>query len=164
MLKRVLADVASWPVDRSVVVLGPDAEEILAGMDLDECVFVVDEEWTEGGAAPLRAGLDVLARDPGVEAAVIVPGDLPGIPPDVVAALIDRWRETPRRAVAPVYRYAVGWPVVAGRELFGRLLGLEGDVDLLGNLARHEGIETVHVDRLAPRRVTAASELPTRRR
>ena len=62
LIDRVLADVSGWPVDDAVVVLGPDAEEILQSMAPTDATVVIDLEWSEGSAASLRVGLDVVMR------------------------------------------------------------------------------------------------------
>ncbi len=164
LLGRVLESVRSWPVEGIVVVVGPDAEEILERVDLTGVTVVLDEGWEEGSASPLRAGMDTVWRESTAPAVVVLPGDVLDVPASVVAALVDRWRSVPRSGVAPRYRYATGWPVVVGRELIPDLLGVEGEVDLPSWLASHEGLELVHVDRAAPRRVRTVDDLPLRRR
>jgi len=164
LLGRVLESVRSWPVDEIVVVVGPDAEEILERVDVTDAIVVVDEGWEEGSASPLRAGMDTVWRESTAPAVVVLPGDVLDVPASVVAALVERWRSVPRSGVAPRYRYAAGWPVVVGRELLPDLLGVEGEVDLPALLASHAGLELVHVDRAAPRRVRTIDDLPLRRR
>jgi len=164
LLRRVLDDVWSWPVGDVVVVLGPDAEQILESVSMGPATVVIDEGWQEGAAAPLRAGLDTIWRGGDVEPIVIAHGDQPGIGPELVARLLERWRADPRAAVVPEYRFAAGWPVIVGASIVPRLLGLEDGVDLVADLAGHEGLATVHVDRLEPPRILDVEDLPTRRR
>jgi len=164
LLLRVLADVTTWPVDEVVVVLGAEAERILGALEGMEVTVVVDEEWPEGMAAPLRAGLDTIWRQGRARRVVLAHGDQPGIDAGVVAALLAEHR-SPETIVAPKYRYALGWPIVVGRDRFPRLMSLEGDVDLLEVLtSHHEPLVEVWMDRLAPARVRTPEDLPSPRR
>ena len=49
-------------LDRIVVVLGADAEDVRRGADLSGTEIVVADEWGEGIAASLRAGVAALAE------------------------------------------------------------------------------------------------------
>ena len=65
----------------------------------------------------------------------------------------------------PKYRYARGYPVVIGADLQYRLMGVEGDVDLVEFLGSHdEGVTEVWFDRLPQTRIETADDLPVRRR
>ena len=55
MLERVVADASMWPVDEVIVVLGADADAIEDACDLTQVSLVIDPEWAEGSASPLRA-------------------------------------------------------------------------------------------------------------
>ena len=79
LIDGVLADVSDWPVDDTVVVLGPDAEDILLAMAPADATVVIDLEWREGTAASLRVGLDVVLRGPATDLVVIAPADQLGI-------------------------------------------------------------------------------------
>lgn len=163
LLESVVDDVRTWPVDDVVVVLGPDDERVAETADLGDALLVMDPEWREGLAASLRVGLDTLMRERGTDTAILVRGDQPGIGADVVARLVEAHHEVGGLAAVPKYRYARGWPVVLGRDLWERFLGLEGDVDVLAVLEAHpDGVSEVWFDRLAPARVMSASDLPSR--
>jgi CTP:molybdopterin cytidylyltransferase MocA len=161
MIERVLADVATWPVDEVVVVLGPDAEEIVATADLGEATIVIDPEWEEGLAASLRVGIDVLSRGPEADQLVIGLADQPGVDGDIVAALLERG--APHRAVVPKYRYRRGWPVLVSSDLGDLLLRMEGPVDVHDVLESHirdVEVEEVWFDRLEPDRLRSPEDLP----
>ena len=162
MIERVVADAAAWPVDEVVVVLGPDADEIIESTDLGEATIVIDPEWEEGIAASLRVGIDVVRRQPAADCLIIGLGDQPGISVDLVVDLLERSRS--QRAVVPKYRYRRGWPVVVYHELWDRLLGFEGPVDLHDMLESHSGdVAEVWVDTLEPPRLLHPSDFPARR-
>ena len=158
LIDRVLADVSSWPVDDAVVVLGPDAEEILESMASTDATVVIDLEWSEGSAASLRVGLDVVVRGPATDLVVIVPADQPGIGADDVEALIEAAEGA--TAAVPKYRYRRGFPVVLARSMWERLLGSEGDLDVLDLLGSHpEGVREVWFDHLASPRDRSPADI-----
>lgn len=123
LLEHALEAVAAAPVDRRVVVLGAGAEEVLAGADLHGVRAVVCEDWAEGQAASLRAGLAALE---GVEAAVVVLGDQPRVSARAIARVLAA-RAEGVAAVRAEYAGVPGHPIVLERALFAPLAALEGD-------------------------------------
>lgn len=161
MLQHVVNDAAQWPVDEVIVVLGPDADQIIDSIDFMELTVVVDAEWEEGSASPLRAALDLASRDRSVRRCVVAKGDQPGVSADMIAALLDAPVGADADAIVPKYRYSVGWPVVLNVSLWEHLLGGEGSVDLLDVIASHSGpVEEVWFDYLAPTRYEVPDDLP----
>jgi CTP:molybdopterin cytidylyltransferase MocA len=161
LLEQVAAAVAGWGASPVVVVLGAHAEEILERVNLDEALVVVNPEWEEGLASSLRVGFDVLARRREVERAFVVLADQPRIPPDVPPALLAAAAESGRPAVVPVYRYQRGNPVLVGRELWERLMSLEGDAGAAGLLRAHPAwVQEVRFDHPAPADIDTPTDLP----
>ena len=162
VIDRAIADASSWPVDEVIVVLGPDAEEVAARIVPNDATIVIDPDWEEGSAASLRVGLDVVVRGPSTDLVVIARADQIGVRPQDVAALIDAAGDA--TAAVPKYRYRRGTPIVLARELWERLLGLEGDVDLLGVLETHpDGVEEVWFDHLEAPRLEHPGDADVRR-
>jgi molybdenum cofactor cytidylyltransferase len=160
LIEVVVAEARAWPVDDIVVVLGSHAEDVLDGADLDRATVVIDPEWSEGSASPLRAGLDTITRSGEFETAVLAHGDQPGVPSEVVRVLLRTQREQKAAAAFPRYRYAPGWPIVVHDELWPWLLGLEGNPELLDLLRSHpRGAEEVWLDRLASPRIDREDDL-----
>jgi CTP:molybdopterin cytidylyltransferase MocA len=161
LLDRVVADVRTWPVEAIYVVLGSHAEEVSETCDLDGVTVVIDPEWDEGGAAPLRVVLDLVSRDRSIRRVVIARGDQPGVPADVVRSLIEEADDSGASAVVPKYRYARGWPVMVGNDLWDVFLRLEGKVDVHDVLASHSvTVSEVWIDRLSPTVIETPDELP----
>lgn len=165
LLAAVVSDAVSWPVDEVIVVLGSDAEAIEAGVDLSQVSVLVDPQWAEGMASPMRASLDLISRDRSVSHVLVARGDQPGITADAVDRIITAARDERADAVVPKYRYALGWPVIVSRRLWDVFLGLEGDIDMHGLVATHASTTTeVWFDRLSPIVVDGVDDLPSARR
>ncbi|MFP5365107.1 MAG: NTP transferase domain-containing protein [Thermoleophilia bacterium] len=127
LLEHALHAVEAVPlIDRIVVVLGARADEIRAGVDLGHAEPVVCENWADGQSASLRCGIDAVAD---ADAAVLTLGDMPRITPAVIAAFAQLGVEYGSRARGrAVYDGMPGHPVVLGREYFGQIAALRGDV------------------------------------
>lgn len=136
-------------VDEVVVVRGPDpatVEPALAGLEVR---FAVNPRPEEGQGSSIAVG--VAALPPGTRAALIVLGDQPRVPPEVVPALLEAWRRTGRPVVAPLYRGVPGPPVLFAAEVFGELRALTGDAGARRVVeARPERVERVAIDAPTP--------------
>jgi len=161
LLQHVVDDAAEWPVDEVVVALGSGADELVEAIDFGRCTVIMDPEWAEGSASPLRAALDLVSRDRTTRRCVVARGDQPGIDGATVGTLIDMASETSADAVLPKYRYAVGWPIVLDYSIWDHLMGGEGAVDLHDVVASHSGaVEVVWYDHLSPPIYDRPDDLP----
>lgn len=160
LIDHVLSGIRAWPVEPGVVVLGADAEAVLDRADLSGFTVVIDPEWEEGQAAPLRAGIDEMSRHADISSLVLTAADIPGIDRDLVGDLVAAHGTHQRSVTAPKYRYARGWPLVVRHDLWPRLLGLEDDSGIDSLLATHDTwVEELQVDALAPRTVATPDDL-----
>lgn len=143
LLEHVLAAVAAVPaVEKFVLVLGARADEIRDRIDPHGAEILVCDDWAEGQAASLRAGLAAVSD---LEAALILLGDQPGITPaalEAVLALYDGSR--PLRAV---YDGEPGHPVLMPRALMRQAMELTGDAGAR-ELLEQAGVRRVEVGHL----------------
>jgi molybdenum cofactor cytidylyltransferase len=109
-------------LERVVVVLGAHADEIRSRVDFGRAVPIVCENWHEGQAASLRAGVAALGS---VDAVVVTLGDQPRITPEVIALALDRFDGS--RPVRTTYGGAPGHPVVLPGWMIPKVMELEGD-------------------------------------
>jgi CTP:molybdopterin cytidylyltransferase MocA len=149
LLPAVLDRLAQSSVDEIVVVAGAHRLELPDGLRtparLVEC-----EDWAAGPGASLRCGLAALAED--VDAAVVVLADGPGLSPEAVTRVVDRWEQSGDLAAAS-YAGRRGHPLVLGRDGWADVpdvglrarparlvpcddLGAPGDVDVPDDLER----------------------------
>lgn len=151
MLQRVVDETSDWPVDEVVVVLGSDGETIVESISFGDATVLIDPEWGEGGASPLRAALDMISRTGDSSVVVLARGDQPGIDAQLVGDLVEKAADSHADAVVPKFRYATSWPVVLSPALWTHFLGLEDSVDVHSVIKTHAAsVEEVWVDRIAP--------------
>jgi CTP:molybdopterin cytidylyltransferase MocA len=132
-------------LDRVVVVLGAVAEEVAAAVKFASAEPVVCRSWQEGMAASLRCGVEEL---PDADWAVVTLGDMPGVTPEAIEAVIAEC-DPEFDAVRAEYGGRGGHPVALSRALLDRVPTLEGDVgarDLLTG-ARVRAVEALHLAR-----------------
>ena len=120
LLEHALAAMSG--LDRVVVVLGAHADEIRARVDFGRADAIVCEDWREGQAASLRAGLSALGE---VDAVVVTLGDQPRMTPEVIAFAISQFDGA--RPVRATYRGRPGHPVVLPAAMIPDAMEIEGD-------------------------------------
>ena len=119
MLERVVTTVAAAGLDDLVVVLGARAEQVRAAIELGEARVVVCPNWSDGQAASLRCGLDALS--PGIDAAMVVLGDGPGLVPAALERLREAHLQRPQSVLAADYGEGRSHPVVLPRTVWRSL-------------------------------------------
>ena len=123
MLQHSLGILAGSPVRRRIVVLGAEAERVLAEVDLLGAEHVVCEDWECGQARSLAAGLAAAGQ---AEAALILLGDQPLVSVAAVERVLAA-RRPGAVAVRATYGAVPGHPVVLEAALFADAIALEGD-------------------------------------
>ncbi len=143
-----------------VVVIGPRGEDVVGSFEHGETLLILNDDFEEGRASSLRAGLDTMWRVAEIETAVIIELERPAVTPEAVAAVAAAARTPQRPMTLLKYRYARGGPVAVDRSLWPRLMGLEGDVDLLDLAAAHpDWTEEVRVEQGRPARIRTPDDL-----
>jgi molybdenum cofactor cytidylyltransferase len=138
LIGHVMGALLSVPrVRRRAVVLGAHADEIRARVDLEDFEEVVCEDWAEGMAASLRAGVRALAD---CDAVVVLLADHPGVNAHVIAQVVEEV-ERGAPAARAVYDGAPGHPVAIASSLFDAVLALEGDTGARDLLAEARAIQ-----------------------
>jgi molybdenum cofactor cytidylyltransferase len=126
-------DTMNAALERTVVVLGHDADAIRARIDFGGATVVLCEDWAQGQGFSLRAGVAAaLAGD--ADAVVITLGDQPFITPRVITGALLRLDGFD--AVRALYDGEPGHPVVLSRPVMDAVGELEGDAGARELLAR----------------------------
>jgi CTP:molybdopterin cytidylyltransferase MocA len=122
LLEHSLLAMGDSPVDRVLVVLGANADEIMDRIDLHGAEPLICPRWEKGQAASLACGLAELA---GCEAVVVTLGDQPRIAPEAIHRVISARGDAP--AARATYGGEPGHPVLLERQLFEPLRDVCGD-------------------------------------
>lgn len=106
---------------RVAVVLGADAVRIAPVLPRGDprSIACLNEGWQRGSFSSLQVGLTALEECP--RGALVLPVDVPGVPPELMADLVPRGADVPD-AVVPVYEGRGGHPVWLAPTLITRVL------------------------------------------
>jgi CTP:molybdopterin cytidylyltransferase MocA len=144
-------DAMNAALERTVVVLGHDADAIRARIDFGDASVVVCEDWAQGQAFSLRAGVAALAD---ADAVAITLGDQPFITPRAITGALLQLEG--HDAVRALYAGVPGHPVVLSRTVMDAASELEGDAGARELLARFR------VNRWEAGRLASAVDVDTR--
>jgi len=141
-----------------VVVTGRETAAVrdaLAGLTVR---FAENPAPESGQSSSIAVGIGALS--PTTRAALIVLGDQPRTPPNVVPALLAARDRTGKVVIVPVYRGVRGTPVLFGAEVFAELRALTGDAGARAIVAaRPERVEAIEVNSPMPVDVDTPEDL-----
>jgi molybdenum cofactor cytidylyltransferase len=136
ILQHVLDRLETSGLHDVVVVVGDDARDFDGAIDWGAARQVVNPEPDEGLSSSLKVGIGALHAD--ADAALIVLGDQPRLPPRAIRALLDAEATAGRPIVVPVYGDGAGRnPVLVRRAAFGLVDETSGDRGLGPFLEAH---------------------------
>jgi molybdenum cofactor cytidylyltransferase len=112
-------------LDPVVAVLGAYSHEVEVALADLPVSLAQNSHWAEGQSTSARAGLAALPPNAG--AAVFLLADQPQVPPELIAALVERRSLTGHPLIAPLVDGRRGNPVLFGWETFAEFVNLSGD-------------------------------------
>lgn len=127
LVRHAARTLLSADLSEVVAVLGYEADAVGATLGDLGVRTVRNPEYEEGLSTSVVRGVEA-ARDLGADAAVFLPGDMPGVDPATVGLLVEAHRAGLGTALAAAHEGRRGNPVLFDEEHFGALLKLEGDV------------------------------------
>ena len=108
-----------------VVVLGHGAEKARRELDGLPCLTAINPDYEQGINSSLKAGVSGLPAEAG--AAMVMLADMPFVTPEMIAAMIDRYRATEAPLVISDYEGVNAPPMLYDRSLFAELLAMTGE-------------------------------------
>jgi molybdenum cofactor cytidylyltransferase len=145
LVEIILGNVRGADVADVVLVLGFGAEAIRRAVALEDVKVIVNQDYEQGMASSLGAGLAAL--DPTTDAALIVLGDQPSVRPETLNRMIERYQRSDAQILVPMYQGFRGNPVLLDRSVFPEVMALKGDIGCRAVFGNHQdGIVKVMVD------------------
>ncbi len=120
-----------------VVVLGYEAERAAAELAGLGCRTVINPDYENGITSSLHAGITALPGETG--AVVVMLADMPHVGPEMIAALISRYRNDRVSLVISDYEGVDAPPMLYDRSLFSELLTMTGGGCGRQVVKRHRG-------------------------
>jgi molybdenum cofactor cytidylyltransferase len=120
-----------------IVVTGQDADRVCAAVAGLPVQVVFNSEFATGLSSSMRQGIAALPA--GIDAALFLLADQPGVTPEVLQALVKAHRKTLAPIVLPTYQGRRGNPVLFDVSVFHELTQIEGDVGGRVLLEKHAG-------------------------
>lgn len=109
------------------VVLGSQAEEIKAGINIPETDIVINPDYEKGMLSSFQAGLVALQKK-APEAVILCPVDHPNISVSLIELIIGNFHSSKAEIIIPTRGGRRGHPVLFAGSLFGELLSAPLDV------------------------------------
>jgi len=125
IIRHAVERVISAGIRHVIVVAGPDHEGLARALDGLPVRFVVNPAPEAGQGSSV--GVGVRALPPGTTAVLIALGDQPGVPTEVIPALLAALKTPAKAIAAPRYADGLGNPVLFAASVFPELLVLAGD-------------------------------------
>jgi CTP:molybdopterin cytidylyltransferase MocA len=122
-------------VDGTIVVLGADKEKVRKTLQSYPVSFAVNKDFRHGMLSSIQAGFESLPGEAG--AVVVMLGDQPAVPSEVIDGLVSGYRENGRGIVIPVYGKRRGHPILIEAGYRSEILGLDPDVGLRQLIQSH---------------------------
>lgn len=109
-----------------VVVLGWNPKVIKSGFDADKIPSVTNENWQEGMASSMQAGLRFLLEKENPDQVILMLCDQPFVDSKLLDRLILEKKKTGKGIVACAYSEVLGVPALFDRSYFEKILSLKG--------------------------------------
>jgi len=136
IVRRAVRAAAGGGVDQVVVVLGHEEPRVRAELEGLPCTPIVNPDHAEGAGTSVRTGVSQVAA--GADAIVVVLADMPFVTAEMIATLVQRYRETGAPLVASHYGDVQAPPTLYDRSLFEELLAIPGERCAKQVVRRHE--------------------------
>lgn len=126
LIQKAIEEAQKSKADALVVVLGWNSELIKSGFDSEKIPFVINENWEEGMASSMQAGLNFLMENEQPDQVILILVDQPFVDANLLIRLILEKERTGKGIVACAYSETLGVPAIFDQKYFEELLMLKG--------------------------------------
>jgi molybdenum cofactor cytidylyltransferase len=129
LLRRAIRCAQEAGASPVFVVLGAHRERIESAIDFDAAMIVVNEDWEEGLASSIRAGVGAAEKTAaGAAGLLLMTCDQPRVTAEHLRRMIEKFdTQSELILIASTYAGVRGIPAIFPREAEGSLLALRGD-------------------------------------
>ncbi|MCX6329870.1 MAG: nucleotidyltransferase family protein [Bacteroidia bacterium] len=110
IIEKVIENVTDSEVDKTLVVLGSDKDDILKIISHLPVMHCYNENYKQGMLSSVKCGFRFLPQK--FRAALVFLGDQPMIEPDVINMVISAYRTSAKGIIIPVFRNKHGHPLL----------------------------------------------------
>jgi CTP:molybdopterin cytidylyltransferase MocA len=121
-IERIVTALKGSGLERIVVVLGSNADELRCKIEHLPVEIVVNADYQRGQLSSLQTAIRHLASDPHCDGMLVHLVDHPYIEPNLVRAMLQRFADGQKLILVPRHRGKRGHPVIFSRALFTELL------------------------------------------
>lgn len=143
MIEKVIENVTDSEVDRTLVVVGCNKDEIMGVIDHLPVSYCYNEKYTQGMLSSVKTGFRSLPEI--FDAALVFQGDQPMISTEAVNIVIKAFRQSHQGIVIPVFQKRRGHPLLVSYKYREAIENLEEQEGLRG-LARKFPEDVLEVD------------------
>jgi molybdenum cofactor cytidylyltransferase len=123
-LELIVQTLREGGLERIVVVLGHQAEDIQRQVEIEPAQVVINPDYRSGQTSSLQVGLRALMADE-LEAVLLCLVDHPAVSGETVRRIVAAFRQGGAPVVIPTYHARRGHPVLIGRQVLDELLALD---------------------------------------
>lgn len=146
LLQHVVNEIRSSGIDELVVVLGANKEEIELRIEFEGVHSVFNDQWGQGMASSIVAGLKhLLLEAPEMRGVLIALSDQPLLDKSDFKNLVNKHLDTKGKIISSYYEGGPGVPVLFDRVYFNDLLDLSGERGARVLLREHKS-DVIQVD------------------
>jgi molybdenum cofactor cytidylyltransferase len=125
-LERIVQTLREGGLDRLLVVLGHQAEDVQRQVKIEPAQVVINPDYRSGQTSSFQAGLRALLADD-LGAVLLCLVDHPAVCAETVRRIVAAFRQSSAPVVIPTYHGRRGHPVLIARQVFEELLALPCD-------------------------------------
>jgi CTP:molybdopterin cytidylyltransferase MocA len=144
-IERIVGALKQGGIERSVVVLGFDAEEMRRQINHLPVEILVNPDYQLGQLSSLQVAVRYLERDRDCLGMMVHLVDHPYINPQLVKLMLQRFDPSTHSIVVPRHQGKRGHPVIFSRKLFGELLAAPMDQGAKAVVNAHR-VDTLEID------------------
>ena len=144
IIENVVEQVTKSKVDNTLIVLGANREKIAEKVERFAAKQVYNPSFREGMLSSIQTGFAAVPEE--ARAVLIVLGDQPTVPMEVMDRIIDAYRESKKGIILPVFKNRRGHPILIDSKYRSEVKTLDPEIGLKALVRSHAAdIEEVNV-------------------